>query len=180
MSLSGQDIAKGNLQRNFKRVILGVMDNGSSDSSSVTQRVWLRNLSKNVSLLVQTGFVNTASTQNLVPTYPALPGTLQITPVTQGDGSDQYLYGNPVFSTPAFTGALTIPNGWEWQSVSPLAAIDVTVNPTPWPTATAGMFVLDVIAEFTGAWWDAQAVAQLLNKITVEPAFTQFHKTGGT
>lgn len=179
MSLSGQDIARGVVQRQFKRIMLGKVDHGSSDSSSVTASVFLMNLSKSVSMDISVGVVNTLN-DGVAVTYPALPGTLQITPITKGDGNDVDLLGNPIFSSPNFTGPLTIPNGWEFATMVPKARVDVVFNPTPWPTGFVGLVVLDIMAEYTGRWWDPTAVAQLLNKIVLIPGGQPFYRTGGT
>jgi hypothetical protein len=74
---------------------------------------------------------------------------------------------------------LTIPNGWEFETLCPKVAIDVAVNAANWATGINGLFVMDINLEYTGAWWDPATVAQLLNRVVVEPPAT-WYRTGGT
>jgi hypothetical protein len=176
-NLSGQSVAKGNLQRNFKRIPLGYFLSTAADSTSFTARFFFLNLSSNVKILVQVGLVN--NNPNLAANQ-VQSGTLQITPITKGDGNDLDLWGNPVFSSPNFSGPLNLPNGWEFTSLTPKCAIDVTVNSSAFPGGTNGTIVADIIAEYVGAWWDPTAVAELLNRITIEAPVSPPTKVGTT
>jgi len=179
MSLSGQNVARGEIQRAFKRVPLVQFIPGTSDQASVTMSLEITGMSKSVNMNVSAGFVLVDNTQG-PRFYPAGPGTIQITPITKGEGTDVDLYGNPIFSSPNFAGALTLPNGWEFATMVPKCRVDVVVNPTPWDHNTAGLIVVDILAEYTGKWWDPGTVAMLLNRITVLPLFTNpVIKVGG-
>jgi hypothetical protein len=175
---SGEAILTGIVQRQLKRIVLGDVVLGASSTASVSSRIWLTGLSKAVSVIVQAGFVVNGG-NNFIPTYPANPGTLQITPITKGDSNDGDLYGNPIFSSPSFTGPLTLPNGWEFNTLAPKAMIDVVFNAPAWSTLTAGQVVLDIGLEYTGNWWDPKTVAKLLNRVTVEPG-QSWVRAGGT
>ncbi len=170
-SLSGQDIAKGILRRNFKRLPLFLWGTGTPTAATIVQSLIVNNLSKNLSCFVNVGAVKPGANADFGVTrgYLATPGTLQITPITNGDGNDQYVWGNPVFTSPNFTGPLTIPNGWEFATSAPIVQVDVSVDTTKWAAANAGdLIVMDFAVEFSGAWWDPTAIAEMLNRVSLQ------------
>lgn len=169
--LSASAIQRGEVQRTLKRIILAKFSTTGIQGNPFTARVVLRNLAKSVGVGIQVGWVD--ADNNLKPTYPTTPGTLQITPITRGDGNDSPLYGNPIFSSPGFSGPLTIPNGWEFNSMVPSCAIDVAIDPNEWGNSATGQIGLDINLEYCGAWWDPETVMNLLNRVTCEPDFNQ-------
>jgi hypothetical protein len=132
----------------------------------------VENLSKNVSCIVNVGAIRPGANANYLNNYLANPGTLQITPITNGDGNDQYVWGQPIFTTPFFTAPLTLPTGWEFTTMAPKAQFDVAVDTTKWAASQAGdQIVLDFAIEYVGAWQDPTAVARILNDVVLTPLF---------
>jgi hypothetical protein len=137
-----------------------------------TFRVWLRGLSSSLVLHIGVGI---ASQQQ--PTYPATPGTVQLTPVmNQGRNSDRPLWLRPVFQDPASSPvvntplAVNIPQGWETLSTSADAvAIDVSMDTTFYALALIeGALQVQVTVEYNGQWPDAHTVRKVLQRVTLQ------------
>lgn len=172
----------GNLR--FKlRPVTGInFDSGNPDNAEgiVSLKWWLRGLSSLLNVFI-TGAIAPAE-GTIRPNYPALPGVMQVTPYSKTAGGT-VLFGKPLGLVPQSIphtfvlgagfrqgGAGTVPVGGDYgASLGDGALIEVFLTPTEYEAVDlAGNFVLDVTADYNGAWWDVDAIQKLFGELTID------------
>jgi hypothetical protein len=164
----------GELRRYLEPTVLVTFSKTATSFQNGPQtfRVWLRGLSS--SLILHIG-VGVSSQQQ--PTYPATPGTVQLTPTMNHERkSDRPLWLRPVFQDPSASPVnnaplpVNIPQGWETYSTSAdSVAIDVSMDTTQYATALIeGALQVQVTVEYNGQWQDAHTVRKVLQRVTLQ------------
>lgn len=184
----------GNLTRKLEWLTIYALDNwaGFPDIlvAETTTRVRLNGINPNLSICISAGITLLGS--NAQPAYPALPGTLRVTPyMTSNDGDILYLKDLTIAPAtipaaytlgPGLNLAATADNPNFGAQLADAALIEVEADPAQYTLFNVGgpaKIVVTVEATYNGQWWDTAAIEYLLGKLVLQGTNSQKIVTTG-
>lgn len=153
-----------------------------------TAGLWLRGLNPNLTVRIAVALSGTGQRDR--PVYPALPGTANITPYTMTT-SGQVLFQRPLTLAPQTLPATAVlgpgyrqgddaANPDYGASGADGALIEVSIDPTQYATlGTTANLLVTVTGDYTGHWWDVEAIVKLLGALEISSADPIVISTGG-
>ena len=177
-------VLKGNLKRRLVSASLAFTNVAVETSGLVTLRSVITGLCDVLNVFVGIGAFQVDDDGNEVALpaalWPAGGGTMQIIPQTNFPDRGKVLL-RPVFQNPA---SLTphdndplpqaLPFSWNFPGECDEAVIETILDTGVWEgtDATLGKvaIVLQVMVEYNGYWWDAEAINLALGQVQLAPA----------
>ena len=183
---SGDSIRRGDLKRRLPTIRLIDFD-GTIDTApdgTATFRLLLKNLSDCLVFQIAVGIVGPEGTLFQPSSYPVLPGTVQLTPLTNFPDSGK-LAVRPVFQDPTSVTNVNaplpqaIPFGWNDNAETDEVQIDISVPLASYDsTDISGQLVCQAMVEYAGAWWDVDAIHAALNQVVFGPGTGTLQEVG--
>ncbi len=174
---SGDSIRRGDLKRRLPTIRLLDLDGTTDTSPSGTRtfRLLLKNLSDCLVFQIAVGIVGPEGTLFQPSSYPVLPGTVQLTPLTNFPDSGK-LALREVFQDPTSVTNVDaplpqeIPFGWNDNAETDEVQIDISIPMLGYNASTiTGQLVAQAMVEYAGAWWDVDAIHAALNQVVFGP-----------
>lgn len=142
-----------------------------------TAKFRLRGLSPNFNLQIAAGIISSAS--NDTPNYPALPGTLKVTPYVQtADGDILYLKTLTLAPQvlpasyalgPGLLIGATADNPEYGNNLADGAVVEVEIDPAQYATLNIyGRCVVAITATYNGDWWDIETISNMISQLTID------------
>jgi hypothetical protein len=183
----------GNLTRKLEWVTVFSLDNWAGFdvvTDPTLTRLRLNGINPNLYISISAGISLVGS--NKVPAYPALPGTLKVTPYQLAD-SGEVLYLKDLTIAPATLPACytlgpglglasTADNPNFGAQLADAALIEVDIDPAQYTLFNVGgpaKIVVAVEATYNGQWWDTDTIEYLLGKLALQGTNSQFVITTG-
>ena len=181
MNIAGgtNGVLKGNLKAREVSANVARISPGESGEGNVTVSCTLKGLSSVLNVFVGVGGYQEDSFGNMVALppslFPATAGTIQITP--QSNFPDRPLVQfRPIFQDPSQPSnenhplPQALPYSINFPGECDEAVIDIVLNQAAWDgTGITGGITIQVMVEYVGPWWDAQAVVLAIGQVSLTP-----------
>jgi hypothetical protein len=183
---AGNSINHGDLKRRLPTIRLLDMD-GTLDTAptgTLTFRLLLKNLSDCLDFQIAVAIEGADGTLFEPTDYPALPGTMQLIPLTNFPDARK-LALRPVFQDPTSVTNVNaplpqaIPFGWNDTAETDEVILDVSIDISQYDsTDITGTLVAQAMVEYNGNWWDVEAVLAAMDQVVFGPGTHKLAKIG--
>ena len=177
MNVTGgtRGVLKGNLKRRIVSSTIMKFSPGEAGSGTETVTLLIGGLCNLVDVFVGIGGYQETAEGNLVPLpaalWPAGAGTVQLVPQTAFPDSPKLLF-RPVFQDPTATTNTNVPQpeelpfSWNIPGECDEAVVQIILDRDAWQgSGLTGGVVVQVMAEYFGPWWDADAYMLAMGQI---------------
>jgi hypothetical protein len=175
-----QGVFKGNLKRRLCSCVIAQVSPGEVGSGPFTVTALLRGLSSVLNVFVGVGGYQMTDDDNIVPippsVWPAGAGTIQMIPQSNFPDGGAKCQFRPVFQDPTFSDNANhplpqeLPFSWNFPGEADEAVIEITIDRDVFQgTGLSFSIELQVMVEYFGPWWDAEAFKLAMGQVSITP-----------
>lgn len=181
MNLTGgtRGVLKGNLKRRLVSATIARVSPGEVGSGQVNLQALLTGLSGVVNVFVGCGAYQETVEGNLIAfppaSWPVGAGTIQMTPQTNFPDAPKIQF-RQVFQDPTANDnddhplPMALPFSWNFPGECDEALIDIMLDRDVFQgTGLNIAIVLQVMIEYYGPWWDAEAFTLVMGQVNANP-----------